>query len=233
MKIAQAGGFSSVEEFKSVEELKSDSIFFYLQPYEKWKNLLNVIQLKKEKEEEGINKALVMELDTIRRLDQEYRQQIKDYEAKFGWNSKEVNEFWVKIDRQDSINLQKVERIIKHSGWPKSLPLGKRGGETIFLVVQHSNSEIQQKYLPTLKEAFKKGEILGGNLAMLEDRLAIAKGEPQIYGTQVGRNKETGEYFIPPILNPEKINERRKERGLDAIEEYLKIWGLEWENRKK
>ena len=67
----------------------------------------------------------------------------------------------------------------------------------------------------------------------IEDRIAVAKGEKQIYGTQVQRDLETGDYYVPTILDPEQVNTRRNSIGLGSLEPYLKRWGIEWNHKVK
>ncbi len=42
-----------------------------------------------------------------------------------------------------------------------------------------------------MREAVKKGNANSSSLALLEDRVALRKGEKQIYGSQIGRDQET------------------------------------------
>jgi len=58
-------------------------------------------------------------------------------------------------------------------------------------------------------QAFKK------DLAYLEDRILVGKGEDQIYGTQFFMKDFK---FIPrPIIDPENLEKRRNEMGLESF----------------
>lgn len=102
----------------------------------------------------------------------------------------------------------------------------------MFLVIQHADLAMQIKYLPMMKEAVKKGDVPKSELALLEDRIRIAQGKKQIYGSQIGRNPQTGKYFVKPIIEPEKVNNRRAKVGLQPIEKYVKHWGINWNIKK-
>jgi hypothetical protein len=106
--------------------------------------------------------------------------------------------------------------------------IGYQGNSTLFLVIQHSDIKTQEKYLPMMKDAVKKGNADSGSLALLEDRIALRKGEKQIYGSQIGRNPETGEFYILPLTDPENVDLRRKEVGLGTIQEYVAFWKITW-----
>lgn len=94
---------------------------------------------------------------------------------------------------------------------------------------QHSNVETQLKYLPMLRDAVKKGNANAGDLALLEDRVALRQNKKQIYGSQIGWNKETEQYYVFPIVNPEKVDERRAGVGLRPLSKYLDHWDLNWD----
>jgi hypothetical protein len=103
---------------------------------------------------------------------------------------------------------------------------------TLFLVIQHSPIEIQQKYLPMMREAVKNNNAQPSSLALLEDRVALRTGKRQIYGSQINRNQETGEFYVSPIENPEKVDERRAEVGLGNLQEYISNWNIIWDVEK-
>lgn len=107
--------------------------------------------------------------------------------------------------------------------------IGNQGNSTLFLVIQHSDIQTQEKYLPMMREAAAKGNASVSSLALLEDRVALRKGGKQIYGSQVSKDQETGEYFILPLIDPDNVDKRRLEVGLESIQEYISIWGITWD----
>ncbi|MBK8633692.1 MAG: hypothetical protein IPN72_09065 [Saprospiraceae bacterium] len=114
-------------------------------------------------------------------------------------------------------------------GWLGANVIGGQGSSALFLVIQHSDLETQVKYLPMMQEAVKKGNASPSSMALLEDRIALRQGKRQIYGSQIGRNNETGEYYVSPLIEPEKVNERRSTVGLGTIEEYISRWKIVWD----
>lgn len=58
----------------------------------------------------------------------------------------------------------------------------------------------------------------GKDLAYLEDRVAIARGREQIYGTQF--HLVDGVMLPKPIADPERVDERRAAVGLGTLAEY-------------
>jgi hypothetical protein len=128
----------------------------------------------------------------------------------------------------DSINLIKVKKIIDTRGWLGKDVIGDKGITTVFLVIQHADSETQRKYLPLMREAFAKGNAEASHLGSLEDRVAIGKGEKQIYGTQIGVDLETNISYVLPLIDPINMDKRRKEIGLQPLKEYLSMFNITW-----
>jgi hypothetical protein len=59
-----------------------------------------------------------------------------------------------------------------------------------------------------------------GDLAYLVDRVRVAEGRPQVYGTQVQMGPDGDPTPRMPIEDPENVNARRAEAGLPTLEEY-------------
>ena len=106
-------------------------------------------------------------LETIYQEGQKYRMEIKGIEEKYGWESDEMKAHWKIINKKDSINLIKVKRIIDERGWLGVDVIGNQGNSTLFLVIQHSDIETQENYLPIMRDAVKKGNARASSLALL------------------------------------------------------------------
>ena len=210
----------------------SDSDFKSLYKDKRWSEFISILKAKKEKGEAILDIELVAFLDTIHQDDQKYRIQIDEIEKKHGWESDEMKAHWEIIIEKDSINLIKIKKILDEKGWLGADIIGIQGNITLFLVIQHSDFETQLKYLPMMREAVKKGNAYPRNLALLEDRVALRRGERQIYGSQIGRDPETGEYYVSPLIDPENVDKRRAEVGLGTIADYINHWGMTWDIKK-
>ncbi len=167
-------------------------------------------------------------LDSINVEDQKYRTEIEAINQKHGWESDEMINHWKKINKIDSSNLRVVEQILEKHGWLSTEEIGYTANSTLFLVIQHSNQETQEKYLPMMRQAVKDGKANARSLALLEDRIGLGKGELQVYGSQIGKDQETGEMYVLPLIDPEHVNKRRAKVGLGPIEDYISHWNLEW-----
>jgi hypothetical protein len=186
----------------------------------------------KKTAEATLNKELIAVLDTIDQDDQKYRVEAEELVNKYGWQSKEVQDKRKIINVKDSINLIKVEKIITENGWLGPDIVGKEGNSTLFLVIQHANTQTQLKYLPMFREAVKKGKAQASDLALMEDRVLLAQGEKQIYGSQIGIDMITNEYILSPMIDPDNVDKRREEVGLMPLAEYLNHFDLIWDIEK-
>ena len=198
----------------------------------RWNKLIKTVTANKQEYEKDLDLPLVAILDSIYQLDQGYRRQIRDIEQKYGRNSAEMQAHWKLIQDADAINLVKITKILDERGWLGAKVIGDQGNSTLFLVIQHADLETQVKYLPMMREAVSQGNASASSLALLEDRVALRQGKRQIYGSQIGRDQATGEYYVAPLVEPEKVNERRAEVGLGSIEDYVSNWGMTWDVEK-
>jgi hypothetical protein len=132
----------------------------------------------------------------------------------------------------DSTNLIEVESLIKKYGWLGKSFVGNKGNSAVFVVIQHSDQKTQEKYLPLLEQSVAQGESSPSHLALLKDRILMRQGEKQIYGSQVVRDTTTGGWMFYPIEDEKNVNERRKQAGLEPIEEYATYFGIEYKKPK-
>ncbi len=182
--------------------------------------------------------AVSSELNAIFELDQNLRWKVKNIEENTSLSIEErkfkKDSLWDIIFHQDSINLLTVEKIIDKYGWLSSGEIGSFANSALFLVIQHSSSlTVQEKYLPIIRAAVRQRKCPPQSLALLEDRVSIRKGKRQIYGSQL--KMINGTLQVLPIEDPDNVDSRRAEVGLQPLAEYLKFWDLEWnlEEHKK
>lgn len=206
--------------------MQQDSDLNSLHEEKKWATLVEKLDTQIKAEQATWNMALREELQQIHKDDQDLRRTIRDIEKEHGWKSPEMKALWKQINELDSINLIKIKKIIAEHGYPGKTLVGRDVAGTAFLVIQHSNLETQEEYLPILREAADKKELRWSSLALLIDRINTGKDLPQIYGSQVRRG-ENGEYEFFPIEDMKNVNKRRAEVGLGTLQEYGSHWNIE------
>ena len=129
----------------------------------------------------------------------------------------------------DSINLIKVKSILETYGWVGIDKIGIEANRALFLSIQHADLATQEKYLPMMREAVRKGDAFSNQLALLEDRVLIRQGKKQIHGSQVELDQNTGRYIVSPIDDPYNVDNRRASVGLQPLSEYLQNWEIMWD----
>ncbi len=218
--------------YKNYGHITTDTDLNILHEDSCWDELIAIVRSNKEEAEKDLDKPLVAFLDTIYQEDQKYRKQIDKIEKKYGWESDEMKAHWEIINKKDSINLVKIKKVLDEKGWLGADIIGEQGNSTLFLVIQHSDLKTQLKYLPMMRKAVEKGNASANSLALLEDRVALRQGKRQIYGSQIGREQETGEYFVSPLIDPENVDKRRAEVGLGPLSDYINHWNMTWDIEK-
>lgn len=216
-------------KYSNYNHISKDTDLASLYPDPRWKDVLSIVKANKDREEANLDKGLIAILDTIYTEDQSYRQQIDGISKKHGWDSPEMKAHWKIIQTKDSVNLIKICKILDEKGWLGPSVIGRQGNTTLFLVIQHSDQKTQEKYLPMMRDAVKKGNANASSLALLEDRILLGQGKRQIYGSQIGMDPETDKNYVLPLEDPEHVDERRASVGLGKLQDYISRWGLVWD----
>lgn len=162
----------------------------------------------------SFDEALHAELLRRQDLDQEIRSTPTDQ------RSEDFPERWQKIDED---NTSWLERVIAERGWPGAGMVGRDGAAAAWLLAQHADRrpDFQRRCLTLLASAVTAGEGEPRHLAMLEDRLAVGRGSPQIFGSQF-RADEEGTLAPAPIADLDDVDDRRSAVGLEPLEQYAK-----------
>src|SRR5262249_30379594 len=97
----------------------------------------------------------------------------------------------------------------------------KDGANAAWLLVQHADADpkFQRQCLDLMTPLLRDKEVSPQDYAYLTDRVLLAEGEKQQYGTQL---VVAGDKFEPrPIQDAENIEKLRAEVGLPPLAEYL------------
>lgn len=222
LNLAIDNGYENIAHIQIDNDLKS------LHEEKEWKKTIEKLQKKLEVIGANYDKVLEKELAEIYTEDQEIRGEFMNVYKAPKPDKKKIDSIGKIMVRKDSINLIKVMKILDEKGWVGKNVVGAQGNQTLFLVIQHSDLKYQQKYLPMMREAVKIGNANPGNLAYLEDRVALREGRPQIYGSQAAKNKSTNKMYISPMIDPDNVDKRRAEVGLGTMAEYAAKMNIEW-----
>lgn len=147
----------------------------------------------------------------------------------------EFQECITKMIQIDNENQKILIPILEKYGWISKSKIGEKASKTIFLVVQHSETEVMMKYFPQLDSLSKIGEASRIHAAMMEDRILMDRGQKQIYGTQATTTLSSdGKLVIWPIENPAIVDSLRKEIGFEqTVNENAKRMGATYNSLEK
>jgi hypothetical protein len=123
---------------------------------------------------------------------------------------------------QNEKNLAELVTLLDTKGWPEKSQVGSEGSQAAFYVLQHSNATAQEKYIKLFENACREGEGNWQQYALMFDRMRMNQNLPQKYGTHfILDNRATGEKKLYPLEDETRVNEWRKEIGLEPLNDYL------------
>ena len=165
-----------------------------------------------------MDEELRAELLTRREEDQRIRHAAMEAtDPKTGRLPDDLGAEWHRID---TANTEWLSDVVDRIGWPGRTLVGEDGARAAWLLAQHADHrpDLQRKFLDLLRAAVADGEAEPRDLAYLEDRVRVADGRPQLYGTQFqGRGADLAP---APIEDPDRLDARRAAVGLQPFAEY-------------
>lgn len=204
----------------------ADSDLFSLTDDSRWNEIEN-IQLKKFQEKNGQLQQLnyAKDLLSIILKDQALDYYIKQARSLYMKNGYIPQWYYPLGSYKQQIgqdNYKTMQGLIKKFGWPKYSTVGKLAADAPLLVINHHESDsVRKQYLPQIKKSCEEGEGSCMEYAKIQDRILVNEDELQLYGMQF-RSTENRTLEPFPIKDPEYVDKRRKEIGLEPLKDYLK-----------
>ncbi|WP_392543546.1 DUF6624 domain-containing protein [Oryzobacter telluris] len=126
-------------------------------------------------------------------------------------------------DETDRRNTARMVEVMDEHGWPGWRLVGSDGAFAAWVLVQHADLDlpVQERGLALMTAAVEKGDADPSDHAYLVDRVRVAKGQPQVYGTQWGSDAAGNPEPRTPIEDPAMVDVRRAAVGLKTIDAYL------------
>ncbi len=220
------------EGYANYDHVIQDTDLDNLHSDKRWKPWLDQVKSNQEKALAKIDHKLKNQLEQVLKDDQDLRKQLPELEKKYGLKSDEVKKQWDLIEEKDKINLNIVTKLLDEKGFPTQDVVGGTAVTAVFLVIQHSDQKTREKYMPMFREAALKGELPNSSYALLKDRTDLGQGKKQTFGSQIMTDANTGKSFVRPLEDPENVDKRRAEVGLDPISNYVKRWNITWDAKQ-
>jgi hypothetical protein len=121
----------------------------------------------------------------------------------------------------DAANLTWLRQLISGKGFPTAAQVGNEGVHLAWILLQHADQDpkLQSRLLPVLEQRFAAGELPANDLARMTDRVLVASGRPQRYGTQF--DWFAGEFKLPEPSRLTEIDTERSHVGLMPLADYV------------
>ncbi|USI99515.1 hypothetical protein MUG10_15865 [Xanthomonas prunicola] len=121
-----------------------------------------------------------------------------------------------KLSEVDADNLRWLKDKFARYGFPTAESVGQQGIQDFWLLVQHADSDpaFQQTVLDVLIASSSTTSVKKADLAMLLDRVHLAQGKRQRYGTQFVRNEDGELVLQEPVEDLANIDARRAQMDL-------------------
>ena len=159
--------------------------------------------------ERGSDPALAVELEKMVTADQD---------ARMRWIQSQDQSHLEETIKVDTGNVARLREIIATKGWPGAELVGTAGAEAAWLIVQHEDGPLLEQCLPWLKAEAERGGLAWPTVALSIDRVLIAEGKKQLYGSQA--EIKDGKVELQPVEDEPHLDERRAQVGLEPIAEY-------------
>jgi hypothetical protein len=144
----------------------------------------------------------------------------------------EFDKLSARLKKIDDDNTKWLKGVIDKRGWPGITLVGKDGAYAAWLLVQHADAEPKfQRRCLDLMAKLPRDEVSQSDLAYLTDRVLLAEGKKQRYGTQCTMVK--GKWRPRPLEDEANVDKRRADVGLMPLAEYLKLMEKEYGIPKK
>jgi hypothetical protein len=163
-----------------------------------------------------VDQELARELAAMAEEDQRVR-------ADLAWDGHLFRGYHPRLAEVHSRNAERLREIIEQRGWPGRTLVGERGARAAWLILEHASAypQLMRGGLAMIRDAAARGEVSAAEVAVLEDRIRILEGRPQLYGTQYDWD-DRGEMSPLPIEDPKQVDERRLAIGLPRLGENTK-----------
>lgn len=123
----------------------------------------------------------------------------------------------------DEENVKWLFELVRSKGFPSAAQVGEQGVHDAWLLALHADRapKFQQALVPDLDKRRVDGELSGNDMARFVDRLLVAQGKPQRFGTQGSRdNWESSPFGLPNAESLREVEANRREFELMPLADY-------------
>ncbi len=116
-----------------------------------------------------------------------------------------------------------IESLLSQYQWIDRDQFGDEVSAHAWILVQHADHlpDLQRRVLSRMEPLLATNGVSRKNYAFLWDRVAVNSDRAQRYGTQPTWECEDGKMALKPLEDPDNVNARRAQMGLNSVEQGL------------
>ena len=125
------------------------------------------------------------------------------------------------VSEVEADNVAWLRSVVAEIGWPGRSMVGSDGADAALMLAQHTGRDhvFQRQCLDLLRRAAEAGEAAPAQVAYLTDRILLAEGHQQEYGTElIGRD---GQWLAHRLRDPATVDDRRATLSLGPLADYI------------
>ena len=149
----------------------------------------------------------------------------RDQEARIAWLADRGNlRLMQRVSELDADNLAWLARLVRKNGFPTAAQVGEQGIRHAWTLAQHADRDpqFQAWLLPFLLKRHAEGELSGMDLSRFVDRVLVAHGKPQRYGTQFSPEAwASSHYGLADEQSVQTVERNRRELGIMPLADYV------------
>lgn len=168
--------------------------------------------------------------DSIQALynrDQMHRATFESIALHHGYNSVQMQEVKQLQADADALNQKILKELLNAKGFPTISKVKRGATQTALSILQRADTATINKWLPTIKMLITSKELMEADCAYIIDYSLVQQREPQVYGTQLFRDKSDNLLKPQPYESVKAVNVNRKKAGMDIWQNYLLQMGAE------
>ena len=121
-------------------------------------------------------------------------------------------EIGMRMSAIDRANTEALKLLLPADGWFRNSREGRMVTHGAWLIAQHSpDNAFRAQVLAAMRSRVGNGDVDAMDFALISDRVARNRGEPQIYGSQA--RCVDGFTAIQPMIDPANVDARRAAIG--------------------
>ena len=128
-----------------------------------------------------------------------------------------------KMQKADAKLTQPLKFIVEAKGWRTIALVGIKASQAAALILIHSpDHDFQRNLIPEMQKLVEGRKIVGADIATLIDKVLVAEGKPQRFGTQFSW-KDNGPMVMDAVEDAEYLDQRREMFSLPPMSLYKRM----------